>query len=76
MQTDFAYNLSLLEARDKELAHFETSFVELKRVISALMAENSELKVRGSTSTRVKGVKQGDVTPIDTIHTGVKILDP
>ena len=46
LQADFAYNLSLLEARDKELAHYEASFTELKRVISTLHAENSELKVR------------------------------
>ena len=45
LQGDFNYNLSLLSARDKELAHYETSFKELKRVVNDMVAENSELKV-------------------------------
>lgn len=44
-QEDFDYNLALLKSRDQELAHYETAFVDLKRVINAVVVENSELKV-------------------------------
>ena len=42
---DFNHNLSLLSARDEELSRYETSFREIKQVVVALVAENSELKV-------------------------------
>lgn len=45
LQADFDYNLTLLGQRDEELAHYESAFSELKRVINNLLAENSELKV-------------------------------
>ena len=45
LQTDFEYNLSLLEQRDKELSRYDTAFSEVKSVVNSLVAENSELKV-------------------------------
>jgi len=45
MKRDYEYNLSLLKARDEELAQYETSFSHVKRIINALVAENSELRV-------------------------------
>ena len=45
IQTDFNYNLSLLSSRDQELSRYEAAFVELKRIINVMVAENSELKV-------------------------------
>lgn len=47
LEADFDYNLSILDSRDEELAHYESAFKDLKRVVNALVAENSELKVRG-----------------------------
>ena len=45
LHTDFEYNLGLLEQRDRELSQYDLAFTEVKRVISTLAAENSELKV-------------------------------
>ena len=45
LRTDFEYNLGLLEQRDKELSQYDLAFTEVKRIISTLAAENSELKV-------------------------------
>lgn len=45
LRTDFEYNLSLLEQRDKELSQYDLAFTEVKRIIGTLAAENSELKV-------------------------------
>ena len=45
LEADFDYNLSLLDCRDQELAHYESAFQELRGVVNGLVAENSELKV-------------------------------
>ena len=45
LQGDFEFNLGLLEQRDQELSHYDSTFTEVKRVVGALTAENSELKV-------------------------------
>ena len=45
LRTDFEYNLGLLEQRDRELNQYDLALTEVKRVISTLAAENSELKV-------------------------------
>jgi hypothetical protein len=46
IEVDFDYNLSVLDSRDKEISQYESAFRDLKRVVNALVAENSELKVR------------------------------
>ena len=45
LRVDFEYNLGLLEQRDQELSQYDLAFTEVKRVISTVAAENSELKV-------------------------------
>ena len=45
LQADFDYNLSLLDSRDQQLSQYESNFMDLKRIVNALVAENSELKV-------------------------------
>ena len=45
LQADFEYNLSLLEQRDSELARYDSAFVEVRKVVNSLTADNSELKV-------------------------------
>ena len=45
LQADFNYNLSLLSQRDEELSGYEEAFSQVKRVVTSLMAENSQLKV-------------------------------
>ncbi len=51
LQTDFEYNLSLLDQRDQELARYETAFSQVRTVVNSLTAENSELKVNVYTCT-------------------------
>lgn len=45
LQADFDYNLSLIDSHDQQLSQYEANFVTLKRIVNALVAENSELKV-------------------------------
>lgn len=47
LQNDFQYNLSLLADRDRELSHYDSAFGEVRRTVTSLLAENSELKVCG-----------------------------
>ena len=46
LQTDFEYNLRLVEERDRELVEYEAAIRELREAVNQLTAENSELKVR------------------------------
>ncbi len=50
LKGDFDYNLSLLASRDEELANYERSFAHIKSVINGMVAESSEIKVRGWTT--------------------------
>ena len=46
LQADFNYNLSLLSQRDDELSRYEEGFLQVKRVVTSLVAENSQVKVK------------------------------
>ena len=58
LQGDFEFNLGLLEQRDQELSHYDSTFAEVKRVVGALTAENSELKVTQHVCTPVNNLEE------------------
>lgn len=46
LKEDFTYNLKVLEERDKELAHYDTLFIQLKMVENANQTEVSDLRIQ------------------------------